>query len=78
MTLLLLVGMMNLAAMALLVAAVVAEKYWAWGDRLSRGLGVAALAAAVLIVVNPGLAPPLAPEPGTDTTAPAQMPMEAP
>ncbi|MDZ7726886.1 MAG: DUF2182 domain-containing protein [Dehalococcoidia bacterium] len=63
MLLLLAFGVMNVPAMILLAAAVAAEKLWSWGERLSKGIGYAALAAAVLVIWLPGLAPGLSNEP---------------
>lgn len=59
MALLVAFGLMNLAAMIVLAALVLAEKTAPWGVPLSRGLGVAAMALAVLVVFEPGLAPGL-------------------
>jgi len=42
-----------------LAGAVLAEKTWARGARFSRALGIAALALAVAVVFEPGLAPGL-------------------
>jgi predicted metal-binding membrane protein len=59
MALLVAFGLMNLLAMAGLVAVVIAEKYWRYGVVLSRAVGVAALVAAVAVFWVPGLAPGL-------------------
>jgi predicted metal-binding membrane protein len=66
------VGLMNFAAMVLLVAAVLIEKYWRWGVRFSRFLGAVALVLAVVVVFDPALAAGLHQSPagsmsGTDT-----------
>jgi predicted metal-binding membrane protein len=50
------VGLMNLAAMVVLGAVVLAEKTWTWGPRLSRAVGVVALVLAVMVVFQPSLA----------------------
>ena len=52
-------GLMNVIAMVVLAGAVLTEKTWAWGTRFSRALGVAALALAIAVVFEPGLAPGL-------------------
>ena len=52
-------GLMNVIAMVVLAGAVLAEKTWARGARFSRALGIAALALAVAVVFEPGLAPGL-------------------
>jgi predicted metal-binding membrane protein len=59
MTVLVAGGLMNLAVMVVLVAVVLAEKTWAWGPRLSRAVGVVALALAIAVVFRPSLAPGL-------------------
>jgi hypothetical protein len=41
---------MNLAAMVVLAAVVLAEKLWARGELLARAVGVAALALAVAVI----------------------------
>jgi predicted metal-binding membrane protein len=61
MILLIAFGLMNLAAMVVLAAVVLAEKTWRWGQGLSKALGVAALILAVLVIFRPGLAPGLDP-----------------
>jgi predicted metal-binding membrane protein len=53
------VGLMNLGAMVVLAAVVLAEKTWTWGPRLSRVVGVLALALAVAVLFRPSLAPGL-------------------
>jgi predicted metal-binding membrane protein len=67
MILLIAFGLMNIAAMVVLAAVVLAEKTWRWGPGLAKALGVVALILAVLVIVRPGLAPGLdpsmAPEP---------------
>ena len=52
-------GLMNVIAMVVLAGAVLAEKTWARGARFSRALGIAALALAVAVIFEPGLAPGL-------------------
>jgi predicted metal-binding membrane protein len=58
---------MNLAAMIVLAAVVLLEKTSPWGSRFSRALGVVALAFAVLVIFQPGLAPGLHVVPSTGT-----------
>ena len=52
-------GLMNVIAMVVLAGAVLAEKTWARGARFSRALGIAALALAIAVIFEPGLAPGL-------------------
>lgn len=59
MALLLGFGLMNLAAMAFVAFIVFAERSWPWGPMAGRVVGVVALALAVAVIVNPGLAPAL-------------------
>jgi predicted metal-binding membrane protein len=59
MALLVAFGLMNVIAMVVLAGAVLAEKTWAGGARFSRALGIAALALAVAVIFEPGLAPGL-------------------
>jgi predicted metal-binding membrane protein len=59
MALFVVVGVMNLAAMVVLAAVVLAEKLWAHGELLARAVGVAALALAVAVIWVPTLAPGL-------------------
>jgi predicted metal-binding membrane protein len=65
MTLLVAFGLMNVAAMVVLAGAVLVEKTWAWGQFFSRGLGIVALALAIVVIFVPGLAPGLNPMAGT-------------
>jgi predicted metal-binding membrane protein len=60
-------GLMNVAAMALVAAAVLVEKTSGWGVRFARMLGVAALVAAVLVIAYPALVPGLQPPSSTMT-----------
>jgi predicted metal-binding membrane protein len=64
------VGLMNLVAMVVLAAVVLAEKTWAWGPRLTRTVGVLALVLAVAVAFHPSLAAGLhqAPMSGGDMT----------
>lgn len=62
------VGLMNLAAMVVVAAAVLLEKLWSRGVTFSRAVGVAALVLAVAVIWVPELAPGLLP--GADMTAP--------
>lgn len=50
------VGLMNLVAMVILVAAVLTEKYWAWAALFPRFLGAVALTLAVAVIYRPELA----------------------
>jgi predicted metal-binding membrane protein len=59
MTLLVAFGLMNVIAMVVLAGAVLAEKTWARGAGFSRALGIAALALAVAVIFEPGIAPGL-------------------
>jgi predicted metal-binding membrane protein len=52
-------GVMNLAAMVVLAAVVLAEKLWVHGEALSRAVGVTALVLAVAVIWLPALAPGL-------------------
>jgi predicted metal-binding membrane protein len=59
MALFVVVGVMNLAAMVVLAAVVLAEKLWSRGELLARIVGVAALTLAVAVIWVPELAPGL-------------------
>lgn len=59
MVLLVAFGVMNVPAMFLLAAVVATEKIWRWGERFSKGVGVAALIAALAVIWVPDLAPGL-------------------
>jgi predicted metal-binding membrane protein len=59
MALLVVLGMMNLAAMVVLAAVVLVEKLWVHGELLARIVGIAALALAVAVIFLPELAPGL-------------------
>jgi len=59
MALFVVVGVMNLAAMVVLAAVVLAEKLWLRGEVLARVVGIAALALAVAVIWVPALAPGL-------------------
>ena len=59
MALFVVVGVMNLAAMVVLAAVVLAEKLWVRGEVLARVVGVAALVLAVAVIWVPALAPGL-------------------
>jgi predicted metal-binding membrane protein len=61
MALFVVLGVMNLAAMVVLAAVVLAEKLWAHGELLARAVGVAALALAMAVIWVPTLAPGLHP-----------------
>jgi predicted metal-binding membrane protein len=53
------VGVMNIAAMAVLAAVIFLEKLWSHGAGLSRAVGFAFLAIAVLVPFFPSLLPGL-------------------
>ena len=53
------VGVMNVAAMAVLAAVILVEKLWSRGEQLSKAVGVAFLAFAVLVAFEPSLLPGL-------------------
>jgi predicted metal-binding membrane protein len=59
MALFVVVGVMNLAAMVVLAAVVLAEKLWVRGELLARMVGIVALALAVAVIWVPELAPGL-------------------
>ena len=65
MALLVAFGLMNVIAMVVLAGAVLAEKTWPSGARVSRALGIAALALAIAVIFEPGLAPGLHDTAGT-------------
>ena len=59
MALFVVLGVMNLAAMVVLAAVVLAKKLWVHGEVLAWVVGVAALALAVAVIWVPALAPGL-------------------
>jgi predicted metal-binding membrane protein len=59
MALFVVLGVMNLAAMVVVAAAVLAEKLWVHGQTLARVVGIAAFALAVAVTWIPALAPGL-------------------
>ena len=59
MALLVAFGLMNVVAMVILAAAVLAEKTWRWGPTFSRFLGFCALVLAIAVIFRPALAPGL-------------------
>jgi predicted metal-binding membrane protein len=61
MVLLVAFGVMNLLAMAGLAVVIGIEKHWRHGRMFARAVGIAALLLAVLVVIEPGLAPGLDP-----------------
>lgn len=62
------VGSMNLVAMVVIATTVLAEKTTAWGARLTRVIGVVALALAIAVAFRPSLVTGLQPGPtGPDT-----------
>ena len=60
------VGLMNLVAMVVLTAVVLAEKTWSRGPQLTRAVGVVALGLAVAVVIHPSLAAGLYQAPMSD------------
>src|SRR4029453_12503294 len=59
MALFVVVGVMNLAAMVVLAAVVLAEKLWVHSELLAGVVGIAALALAITVIWVPELAPGL-------------------
>jgi len=53
------VGVMNIAAMAVLAAVILLEKLWSRGEMLAKVVGIAFLIAAVVVLVRPSVAPGL-------------------
>jgi len=53
------VGVMNVAAMAVLAAVILVEKLWSRGEQLSKAVGVAFLVFAVFVAFEPSLLPGL-------------------
>lgn len=78
------VGVMNLAWMAVLAAVIALEKLWRFGPELSRAVGMAIVALALFVPWNPSLVPGMVVDPdnppmmrmgetemgGTDATTP--------
>jgi predicted metal-binding membrane protein len=58
------VGVMNIAAMAALAAVIFLEKLWSRGEVLSRAIGLAFIAIAVVTVFEPTILPALKPVTG--------------
>jgi predicted metal-binding membrane protein len=58
------VGVMNVAVMALIAVVIFIEKLWRRGPRFGRAVGVGLLVIAALIPSHPGLAPALHQKPG--------------
>ncbi len=74
MVLLVAFGVMNLLAMAGLALVIGVEKHWRHGRVFARAVGIAALVLAVLVVLEPGLAPGL--DPGSTGEHDMQMEMD--
>lgn len=74
MVLLVAFGVMNLLAMVGLAVVIGVEKHWRHGRTFARAVGMAALVLAVLVVVEPGLAPGL--DPGGTGEDDREMEME--
>lgn len=71
MAILVTVGLMNVLAMVVLAAVVLAEKTASWGPRLTRVIGIAALILAIAVVFRPSLAggvQPMPTSPASDMT----------
>jgi predicted metal-binding membrane protein len=64
MLILLAVGVMNIAVMAVIAGVIFVEKLWRFGPRFGRAVGVGFLVIAALIPSHPGLAPALHQRPG--------------
>jgi predicted metal-binding membrane protein len=64
MALFVVLGVMNVVAMVVLAAVVLAEKLWAHGEAVARVAGIVALVLAVAVIWFPALAPGLS---GSDT-----------
>ena len=75
MAILVTVGLMNLLAMVLLAAVILAEKTAPWGSRLTRFIGVVALVLAVAVVFRPSLAAGLQPMPMDQSSDMTGQPM---
>jgi predicted metal-binding membrane protein len=75
MTVLVVVGFMNVAAMIVIAAVALAEKTLSWGPRLARVVGVLALALALAVLVRPTLATGMQPMP--DDPSMTDQPMSA-
>ena len=73
MLVLIVVGTMNLAWMAVVAAVVLLEKTWRHGIAFSRVVGVCLIAFAVLVPFFPGLLPGLYMDPGMDPGTPPGM-----
>ena len=54
-------GVMNVAAMVALALVIAVEKHWRHGEHFARAVGVVAVVWAVVIVINPAVAPGLDP-----------------
>jgi predicted metal-binding membrane protein len=75
MAVLIAVGLMNVAAMVVLTAVVLAEKTWRHGRRLSIAVGVVALVLAVVVAFRPSLAGGLYPGPDMSGQQMSQAPV---
>jgi predicted metal-binding membrane protein len=54
-------GVMNILAMVGLALIIAIEKHWKYGEIFAKGVGVASIIWALVIVVEPGAAPGLDP-----------------
>ncbi len=61
------VGVMNLAWMAVLAAVIALEKLWRYGPELSRAVGIALVALAFFVPWNPSLVPGMYVDPANPT-----------
>jgi predicted metal-binding membrane protein len=52
-------GLMNVLAMLIIAAVVLAEKTWRWGGGVARAFGVASIVLALVVVAHPAVAPGL-------------------
>lgn len=66
-------GIMNVAAMAVLALLIYAEKILPWGDRIAKLAAVALIAYGVLVVAVPGMLPSMSAPMPMSTGMPAEM-----
>lgn len=72
------VGTMNLAWMAVIALAILLEKTWSHRVQFSKAVGVALIVFAFLVPVNPALLPGLYPAPGMVQDMEPDMPSDMP
>jgi predicted metal-binding membrane protein len=78
MVVLIAVGTMNLAWMAVIAAAILLEKTWSHGIAFSKATGIALIIFAVLVPANPALLPGLYPAPGMSQNMETDMSPDMP